>query len=77
MQRVKQGRIALALGMALTGWSAADAQAVKTEAPALAALVKEGKLPPVADRVGAEPEVVKPLESVGRYGGQLGFGLRG
>lgn len=53
------------------------AQAAYQEAPALAALVKDGKLPPVDQRVGAEPEVVKPLESVGRYGGQLRYGLRG
>jgi peptide/nickel transport system substrate-binding protein len=47
------------------------------EAPSLAAAAKEGKLPPVAQRVSDEPEVVKPLESVGKYGGQLRFGLRG
>ena len=39
------------------------------EAPQLAELVKAGKLPPVAQRVSAEPMVIKPLESIGRYGG--------
>lgn len=39
------------------------------EAPQLAELVKAGKLPPVAQRLGAEPMVIKPLESVGKYGG--------
>jgi peptide/nickel transport system substrate-binding protein len=39
------------------------------EAPALAALVKEGKLPPVDQRVSENPLVVTPLEEVGQYGG--------
>ncbi len=39
------------------------------EAPALAELVKAGKLPPVAQRIPAEPMVLQPLESVGKYGG--------
>jgi peptide/nickel transport system substrate-binding protein len=47
------------------------------EAPSLAAAAKDGKLPPVAQRLGEDPEVVKPLESTGKYGGQLRFGLRG
>ncbi len=39
------------------------------EAPALTALVKAGKLPPVEQRVPAEPMVLKPLHSIGTYGG--------
>lgn len=39
------------------------------EAPQLAALVKAGKLPPVEQRIPAEPMVVKPLRSIGTYGG--------
>jgi peptide/nickel transport system substrate-binding protein len=39
------------------------------EAPALAELVKSGKLPPVEQRIPEEPMVVKPLHSVGKYGG--------
>ncbi len=39
------------------------------EAPQLAALVKEGKLPPVEQRIPAEPMVVKPLRAIGTYGG--------
>ncbi|MFI4982648.1 MAG: ABC transporter substrate-binding protein, partial [Nevskiales bacterium] len=39
------------------------------EAPQLAELVKQGKLPPVAQRVPSEPMVLKPLEGIGRYGG--------
>ena len=39
------------------------------EAPQLAEMVKAGKLPPVAQRLGTEPMVIKPLESNGKYGG--------
>src|SRR2546421_4704169 len=39
------------------------------EAPQLAELVKAGKLPPVAERIGQDPLVIKPLHEVGRYGG--------
>ncbi|MFB2564473.1 ABC transporter substrate-binding protein [Rhizobium sp. IMFF44] len=47
------------------------------EAPALAALVKDGKLPPLADRLPKKPMVVTPYEKVGTYGGTLRRGLRG
>src|SRR5438067_12835524 len=39
------------------------------EAPMLADLVKAGKLPPVEQRLPSSPRVLKPLESVGQYGG--------
>jgi len=39
------------------------------EAPMLAELVKTGKLPPVEKRIPEEPMVVKPLHSIGKYGG--------
>ena len=39
------------------------------EAPALADLVKAGKLPPVEQRIPSEPMVLEPLRSVGKYGG--------
>ncbi|HEY8744673.1 MAG TPA: ABC transporter substrate-binding protein, partial [Chloroflexota bacterium] len=39
------------------------------EAPQLAALVKAGSLPPVDQRLPANPRVIKPLQSVGEYGG--------
>ena len=41
------------------------------EAPALAKLVSEGKLPPVSERLPKEPAVVEPLISIGKYGGIL------
>lgn len=39
------------------------------EAPALADLVAAGSLPNVSERLPAEPLVVAPTESIGRYGG--------
>jgi peptide/nickel transport system substrate-binding protein len=39
------------------------------EAPMLAEQVKASKLPPVAERVPAEPMVWQPLNEVGKYGG--------
>jgi peptide/nickel transport system substrate-binding protein len=47
------------------------------EAPALAALVKAGKLPPVEQRVPQEPMVIKPLRSIGSYGGTWRRGFLG
>lgn len=47
------------------------------EAPQLAQLVREGKLPPVAQRVPEEPLVLRPLRSVGRYGGTWRRGFIG
>ena len=42
--------------------SAAEAPAKYKEAPALAELVKQGKLPPVEERLPEEPWVVEPLD---------------
>lgn len=41
----------------------------KGESPVLADLVREGKLPPVAERVGDEPVVAEGVDGIGRYGG--------
>ncbi len=41
------------------------------EAPMLAERVAAGELPPVEERLPAQPVVVQPLESVGVYGGEL------
>ncbi|MDP3316650.1 MAG: ABC transporter substrate-binding protein, partial [Devosia sp.] len=46
------------------------------EAPALAAEVAAGTLPPVAERLPDQPEVVTPAE-IGVYGGMIRYGLRG
>jgi peptide/nickel transport system substrate-binding protein len=48
-----------------------------SEAPALAELVKAGKLPPVEQRIPQEPMVIKPLRSVGKYGGTWRRGFLG
>lgn len=47
------------------------------EAPQLAALVQQGKLPPVAQRLPQNPRVIKPLEEVGQYGGTWRRAYRG
>src|ERR1700693_3975135 len=47
------------------------------EAPQLAELVKAGKLPPVSERIGQVPLVIKPLQSIGKYGGVSGGGFTG
>ena len=39
------------------------------EAPQLAAMVKAGTLPPVEERLPAEPLVVSAVDSIGKYGG--------
>ena len=48
-----------------------------SEAPMLAELVKAGKLPPVTERLPAEPLVVKPVHAIGRYGGNWRRGFTG
>lgn len=47
------------------------------EAPQLAELVKAGKLPPVAERIGQDPLVVKPVHEIGKYGGTWRRGFTG
>ncbi|HET7092311.1 MAG TPA: hypothetical protein VFI22_02510, partial [Thermomicrobiales bacterium] len=47
------------------------------EAPQLADLVKQGKLPPVAERIGQDPLVLKPLNEIGKYGGTWRRGFTG
>jgi peptide/nickel transport system substrate-binding protein len=41
------------------------------EAPELAALVQQGRLPPVAQRIGQDPLVIQPVHEIGKYGGTL------
>ena len=48
-----------------------------SEAPQLAELVKAGKLPPVEERVGSEPLVIKPVHEIGKYGGTWRRGFLG
>jgi len=51
--------------------AAAVATGKYKEAPALAELVKAGKLPPVDKRLPEEPFVIKPIDKGGKYGGKL------
>ncbi len=48
---------------------AAPAVEGSKEAPQLAAMVAAGELPPLEERLPAEPLIVQPVESVGKYGG--------
>jgi peptide/nickel transport system substrate-binding protein len=82
---VDRGRGALIVRMVLLaaalslGWPAATgAQSGKyKEAPLLAEQVKAGKLPPVDQRLPAEPLVVPVVERVGQYGGVWRRGFLG
>lgn len=47
------------------------------EAPMLAELVQAGSLPPVDQRLPANPHVMPTLESIGKYGGTVRRGFRG
>jgi peptide/nickel transport system substrate-binding protein len=47
------------------------------EPPTLAAQVQQKKLPPVQERVSADPLVIKPLREVGKYGGTWRRGFSG
>jgi len=47
------------------------------EAPELATLVQQGKLPKVADRIGQDPIVLRPVHEIGKYGGTMHKALFG
>lgn len=71
------------------GWRATRAAAIaavmaaatpafaQQQSPMLDALVADGALPPVAERLPSNPMVVEPVESIGKYGGTWRSGLRG
>jgi peptide/nickel transport system substrate-binding protein len=56
---------------------AAPAAGEEKEAPALAARVEAGELPPLSERLPANPLVVTPWETIGQYGGTWRMGLLG
>ncbi len=64
--RVRYWVLGLVLFLVLGGSSAAQTY---SEAPMLSQLVADGQLPPVEERIPVEPYVVKPVETIGRYGG--------
>ena len=55
----------------VTAYTAATGKAITSfsEAPALAALVASGDLPPLDQRLPPDPAVIRPLDEIGRYGG--------
>ena len=46
-----------------------EVAATHSESPQFAEMVRQGKLPPLEERLPADPLVVKPYEELGRYGG--------
>lgn len=48
-----------------------------SQAPDLERKVRSGELPPLSQRLPAEPLVIPPVESVGRYGGTWHSWLQG
>ncbi len=56
---------------------AAAVDASQKEAPTLAEQVAAGSLPPLEERLPANPKVVTPVEGVGQYGGTWRMGLNG
>ena len=48
-----------------------------SEAPQFAELVSAGELPPVAERIGNDPLVIKPVHEIGEYGGIWRRGFSG
>ncbi|GAA2205198.1 ABC transporter substrate-binding protein [Nonomuraea monospora] len=59
------------------GGAAQVADASAKEAPALAELVKAGKLPPLEQRLPKNPLVVTPLKEPGKYGGSWSSAMVG
>jgi peptide/nickel transport system substrate-binding protein len=47
------------------------------ESPVFAGRVAAGKLPPVAERIGSNPLVIKPVHEIGKYGGTIRRGFFG
>ena len=62
MTRIWIGAIVVFLGWFIAGYG-------YQEAPMLHALVEQGLLPPVEERLPEHPVVIQPWEEIGRYGG--------
>lgn len=50
-------------------------EVLDNQAPALSALVEEGELPPLQERLPSNPKVVQVREEIGRYGGTIRAGI--
>jgi peptide/nickel transport system substrate-binding protein len=69
--------LSLLFGLALAAHGPAAAQSQYHEAPMLVAMVEAGELPPVEERLPAEPLVQEVVEQIGTYGGTLRRGFLG
>jgi peptide/nickel transport system substrate-binding protein len=65
----KRFTLLITLLLVVLAVSMASGQGMYNEAPMLAEMVAAGDLPPVEDRLPAEPLVIEPVEEVGQYGG--------
>lgn len=74
---MKRVTIAALAGISLFALATSAMAQDYKQAPELDALVSSGALPPVAERVGANPRVLTPVESVGKYGGAFRGGMVG
>ncbi len=57
----------------LSAWEAKSGPIEFNESPMTAAMVASGELPPIEDRIPAEPVVIVPAEEIGTYGGAMNF----
>ncbi len=57
----------------LSAWESESGPVTLSESPMTRAMVDSGDLPPLAERIPAEPVVVVPAEEVGSYGGTMNF----
>ena len=71
------GGTAATIAASLTPFAALAQDMTFNEAPMLASLVADGSLPPVNERIPANPRVITPLNEVGQYGGTLRRAFKG
>lgn len=57
----------------LSDWEAKAGPLKLSESPMTEAMVDRGNLPPLAERIPAEPIVIVPAEGIGSYGGTMNF----
>ncbi|WP_158626044.1 ABC transporter substrate-binding protein [Arsenicitalea aurantiaca] len=74
MRHLRMAAMAGISFIALTG--AAFAQDYQ-QAPMLEEMVASGGLPEIAERLGAEPRVMEPIDEIGQYGGTFQGGMVG
>jgi peptide/nickel transport system substrate-binding protein len=69
--------LTILLLVAVLGTASIAAQDMYHESPMLTAMVDAGEIPPVAERLPANPAVVEPFNEVGTYGGTMRVGFTG